>query len=316
MQLQRVGTTPILTPRTTVPWEKDAVLNAAAIYANGQFHLFYRAVAHNPGDRNRSCIGYAWSEDGVHFHRLDEPVLAAGEVAEESKGVEDPRITRIDDTYHLVYTAWDGKIAQIARATSRDLRHWQRQGIMFGYDIMGHNKNAALFPEKINGEYALIHRPLGFGAFNDAGEDKPLDMWISSSPDLRHWHGHEILLQSRRDRVPFEYRKIGIGGAPMKTDAGWLLVYHAVDQQRVYRLALVLLDYADPRRVLRRSDLPILEPEAGWEIEGDVTNVVFTCGTILRDNTLWVYYGGADTVIGLAQGDVSDFLAPPASPEA
>jgi len=312
MRLQRVSNEPILSPREDIAFEKDAVLNAAAIYADDKFHLYYRAVAHNPGDRNRSCIGYAWSHDGVHFERMDTPLLATGERPEESKGLEDARLTKIDDTYHLVYTAWNEKQTEISRATSTDLIHWERQGIMFGYEQMGNNKNAALFPEKINGEYALIHRPIGFGAFDDSGEKTPLDMWISFSPDLVHWHDHQVLMRTRRDEVPFEWWKIGTGGVPMKTDAGWLLVYHAVDYKRIYRLGLVLFDLNDPTKILKRTDEPILEPETEWELNGDVNNVVFTCGTVLRGTELWVYYGGADKYIGLAKGDVAEFLGVPA----
>ena len=309
MNLQRVGSSPILTPRTHVPWEKDAVLNTAAIHADGQFHLFYRAVAHNPGDRNRSAIGHAWSTDGIHFDRADEPVIRSGESPDERRGAEDPRITKIGDTCHLVYTAYSGERTQLARASSKDLRTWTRHGVMFGYDIMGNNKNGALFPELINGEYALIHRPIGW-TFDDSGEKSPLDMWVSFSPDLVKWHNHRRLLRTRRGQVPFEHRKIGVGGCPHKTDAGWLIVYHAVDINRVYRLALVLLDLNDPLKVIRRSDAPILQPEFGWEIEGDTKNVVFTCGTVILGTELWVYYGGADTVIGLAKGDIADFLRP------
>lgn len=309
MQLQRVGDAPILTPRKDVPWEKDAVLNAAAIHVDGTFHLFYRAIAHSPGDANRSSIGHAWSADGVHFQRHDAPLLASGTCPEESTGLEDPRITLIDDTYYLVYTAWNEVHAQIALATSHDLRQWQRHGVIFGYEQMGNNKNAALFPEKIHGEYALLHRPLGFGDFDDSGEQTPLDMWISYSPDLIHWHDHQLLLKTRRGEVAFEHRKIGAGSSPHRTEAGWLLVYHTVDIDRVYRLALVLLDLQDPCKVLNRSMEPILQPEARWELAGDVQNVVFTCGSVLRGNELWVYYGGADSVIGLAKGDISEFLA-------
>ena len=308
MKLERVGDGPVLMPRKDVPWEKDAVLNTAATHAGGKFHLFYRAVAHNPGDRNRSCIGHAWSQDGVHFERADDPILRSNECPEETQGVEDPRITKIGNTYHLVYTAWNNKQVQIAQASSRDLKQWTRHGIMFGYDQMGNNKNGALFPGKVNGEYALIHRPLGFGVFDDSGEKTPLDMWISFSPDLVQWHGHQRLLETRRGQVAWEHRKVGVGASPIKTKAGWLVVYHAVDQDRVYRLALVLLDRKNPLRVLKRSDEPILEPAVGWEVEGDTKNVVFTCGAVLLGTTLWVYYGGADTVIGLAKGDVSEFL--------
>ena len=130
LRLKRVGRGPILKPREEVPWEKDTVFNTAAIYDNGRFHLLYRAVAHNPGDRNRSWIGYASSEDGIHFDRLDQPVLSPNEVPEEAQGVEDPRVTKIGDTYYMLYTAYDLKRTQVAMASSRDLIHWERHGIV------------------------------------------------------------------------------------------------------------------------------------------------------------------------------------------
>jgi len=300
MKLTRVTDGPILTPRKDVPWEKDAVLNAAAIHAGGKFHLFYRAVAHNLGDPNRSSIGHAWSDDGVHFERADQPILRSNERPEEAQGVEDPRITRIGDTFHLVYTAYDGRRIQIARATSTDLTHWTRHGVMMPRDLFGDNKNGGLFPEEIGGRYALIHRPLGSGP--------PHDMWLSFSDDLANWTAHRRLLRARRGEVDWEYSKIGIGAPPHKTDRGWLMVYHAVDKQMTYRLGLVLMDLENPLKIIKRTDQPILEPAADWELKGDVNNVVFTCGTVLLGNDLWVYYGGADTVIGLARGNVSEFL--------
>ena len=308
MKLVRVGSEPILKPRKDVPWEKDAVLNTAACYADGKFHLFYRAVAHNPGDPNRSCIGYAWSDDGIHFERLDDPILRPGERPEEAQGVEDPRITLLEGTWHLLYTAYDGTYTQISRAILKDdQKTWEKTGICFGYDILGQNKDAALFPERINGEYCLIHRPSGFlGA--PRAENETDDIWISYSTDLSHWHGHTRFMKARRGEIDWEYTKNGLAGTPHKTEAGWLTVYHAVDKNSIYRLGLALLDLEDPTKVLKQTDEPILSPEVGWEIEGDVNNVVFSCGSVLLGNELWVYYGGADTVIGLAKGDVSEFL--------
>ncbi|MCX5671769.1 MAG: hypothetical protein NTU94_10670, partial [Planctomycetota bacterium] len=152
-----------------------------------------------------------------------------------------------------------------------------------------------------------IHRPMGFAWGEEGG---PLDMWLSLSPDLNNWRGHRRLLRARRGEVDWEYGKIGLGAPPFKTDAGWLMVYHAVDRKMVYRLGIALLDLKNPTKVIKRTDQPILQPEADWETRGDVSNVVFTCGAVLLGTELWVYYGGADTVIGLAKGDVSEFLRP------
>ncbi|HBF82247.1 MAG TPA: glycosidase [Streptomyces sp.] len=304
MQLERVTDQPVLRPRPDVPWEKDAVLNAAVCEADGLVHLFYRAVAHKPGDPNRSAIGHAWSADGVHFERADEPILAPGTCPEEAQGVEDPRITYLEGTWHLTYTGYDGARTVARRATSPDLQTWTRQGTVLPWEPFGNEKNTALFPARIGGRYALLHRPMG-----GAGTVyEPHSVWLGYSDDLQTWTDHQLILPARRGQVAWEYAKNGIGGPPHRVDEGWLLVYHAVDAKMVYRLGLALLDADDPSRILRQTDEPILAPEVGWEVEGDVNNVVFTCGSLLRGTELSVYYGGADTVIGLARGDVSGFL--------
>ena len=292
LRLHRVGDGPILSPRPDVPWEKDTVFNTAAIHANGKFHLLYRGVAHTPGDPNRSSIGYASSTDGVHFDRRDAPILSPGVVPEEAQGVEDPRVTKLDDTYVMLYTAYDGIHTQIAMATSEDLIRWKRHGIVLGYELFGNNKDAALFPERIGGRYCMMHRP------------EP-DIYLAFSDDLHRWTDHVRIMEPVFE---WERRKIGGGAVPIRTEAGWLVIYHGVDDDLGYRLGVALLDLEDPTRVIARQPEPILEPAADWELTGDVNNVVFTCGAVLRDHELWVYYGAADTVIGLAKGRIDDFL--------
>lgn len=292
MKLERLSPDPILTPRKGVPWEKDAVFNCAAVYHDGTFHLLYRAVAHNPGDHNRSSIGYAWSRDGIHFDRLDEPVLSPGEVPDEAQGVEDPRVTRLGDTFTMLYTAYDATHTNVAMASSRDLKTWAREGIIIPHELFGSNKDAALFPEPIGGRYCTLHRP-------------PPDIYIAYSDDLHTWTDHQRVMSPE---LPWEAHKIGGGAPPIRTEAGWLEVYHGVDANSVYRLGLVLLDLEDPSKVVKRQPEPILEPETDWELFGDVPNVVFACGAVLLGAELWVYYGAADTVIGVAKGDVGEFL--------
>jgi predicted GH43/DUF377 family glycosyl hydrolase len=292
MQLQRVGSGPVLTPRPEVAWEKDTVFNTAAIHDRGRFHLLYRAVAHNPGDRNRSWIGYASSRDGIHFERLAEPVLSPAVVPEEAKGVEDPRVIKFEDTYYMCYTAYDGSRCQIALASSRDLLHWEREGVIMSDEPFGWNKDASLFPAKFGGRWCLMHRP------------EP-DIWLSFGASYHEWTEHRCIMQREFE---WEATKIGGGAQPILTDAGWLLVYHGVDAGMCYRLGLALLDRDDPTKVLRRHPEPVLSPEEPWELRGDVANVVFSCGAVLLGHELWVYYGCADTVIGLAKGDVREFL--------
>ncbi|MFP4057774.1 MAG: glycosidase [Candidatus Brocadiia bacterium] len=292
MKLERLSPDPVLTPREDVPWEKDAVLNPAAVHHRGRVHLLYRAVAHRPGDRNRSSIGYAWSDDGLHFHRLDQPVLRPGQVPGEAKGVEDPRVTRIGETFHMLYTAYDGTKTEVARATSADLRSWRRQGVAIGHELFGDNKDAALFPRTFAGRYAALHRP-------------PPNIVLSYSRDLAEWTDHAVVMGPEQE---WERAKIGAGAQPIRTDAGWVCVYHGVAEGHVYRLGIALLDLEEPSKVLRRQAEPILEPETEWERRGEVPNVVFACGAVLLGRELWVYYGGADSVIGVARGDIREFL--------
>ena len=294
LRLQRVSQKPILRPRQDIPWEKDAVFNCAAVYDDGLFHLLYRAVAHNPDDLNRSSIGYAWSRDGVHFERLSEPVLSPGLVPEESQGVEDPRITRVGDTYYMLYTAYNGHDTDVAMVTSKDLRHWQREGVIFSHTLpFGNNKDAAFFPEKIGGRFVSLHRPMP-------------NIYIAYSDDLHDWRDHTLVMERE---FPWESVKIGGSVPPIKTDKGWLVIYHGVDDKYFYRLGVALLDLENPAKVIKRQAEPILGPELPWELEGDVPNVVFSCGAVLRGSTLWVYYGGGDLVIGAAKANIDAFLS-------
>lgn len=280
MKLQRYAGNPILKPKREHPWEALNVFNAAAVYYNGLFHLLYRAQ----GPNYVSTIGYAVSRDGFDWLRLDRPVLEPANEF-ETKGVEDPRITRIGDTFYMAYTAYSDHGTRVSLAASSNLIAWERLGVILpGED----NKDVALFPEKIGGRYILLHR-------------RPPHIWIAYSDDLLHWTDHQVIIRPRPET--WEHLKIGIAGPPEKTDYGWLLIYHGVDADKVYRLGVALLDLDDPSKVIRRQEEPILEPEEEWELHGDVPNVVFSCGQVMMNDALYVYYGGADRVIGVATAD-------------
>lgn len=290
IRLQRLVTSPVLVPDPTHPWEQAAVFNPAVVYENGIFHLLYRACdqpfrfdAPVPAARFTSVIGHATSRDGIHFERDPAPVLA-GQGPQEAWGVEDPRITRISDTYYMLYTAFGGRTwtdYRIALAWSRDLVHWEGRRILLDEP----NKDAALFPERIGGRYVLLHR-------------REPDIWLAWSDDLRVWTDHRVLMQPRDGA--WDSLKIGAAGPPIRTDDGWLLFYHGVDGRRTYRLGVALLDARDPARVLARQAEPVLEPELDWERRGLVPEVVFSCGAADVGDSYYVYYGAADTVIGVA----------------
>jgi predicted GH43/DUF377 family glycosyl hydrolase len=285
MQLQRYTGNPILKPRAEHTWEAKAVFNGAAVYHNRLFHMLYRAVATNLV----STIGYAVSQDGFDWLRLDRPVLEPANEF-ETKGVEDPRITRIDDTFYMTYTAYSERGMRVSLAASSNLIAWEQLGIILPDED---NKDAVLFPEQLGGCYILLHR-------------RPPDIWIACSNDLLHWTDHRVIMRPRPGT--WEALKIGAAGPPVKTDHGWLLIYHGVDEDHVYRLGVALLDLYDPTVVLKRQEAPILEPEEEWERHGDVSNVVFSCGQVMRDDVLYVYYGGADTAIGVATADMKQVL--------
>lgn len=292
IKLKRLINKPVLTPDKSHQWEQEAVFNAATVYENGLIHLLYRASDNkfycgkdkpDPDKKFVSSIGYAVSTDGLEFNRMIKPIFK-GDVIQEDWGVEDPRITKLEDTYYMLYTGFGGRNwddIRICLATSKNLIEWKRQGIVLDEK----NKDAALFPEKINGKYVLLHR-------------REPDIWLAYSDDLKNWYDHQVIMSLRVSS--WEEKKIGIAGVPIKTKKGWLLIYHGVDNKHVYRLGLAILDINDPAKIIYRQEEPILEPELEWEKEGLVPNVVFSCGAVELEDNIYVYYGGADTVIGVA----------------
>lgn len=287
MRLQRYEKNPILLPlpQPLHEWEALNVFNAAVVYHNGLFHMLYRAQ----GLDYVSRLGYAVSPDGYTWARLDKPVFEPAEPW-ESYGVEDPRITYIDGTFYMCYTAYSEKGIRACLARSQNLITWERMGIVLPDED---NKDHVLFPEKINGRYAMFHR-------------RYPDIWIAYSDDLLHWTDHTIVMRPRYNL--WDELKIGAGGPPIRTPHGWLVIYHGVDEHHVYRLGAALLDLEDPAFVLARPETPILEPEERWECKGDVPNVVFTCANVVLDDTLYVFYGGADRVMAVATCSFSALL--------
>ncbi len=278
VKLRRFRGNPILAPLPEHEWENRTVFNCGVAQTDGAVVLLYRAQGLTS---DVSRLGLAVSTDGFHFSRLDRPVFEPA-VETEVWGVEDARVTRIDDRWHMLYTAWSPLGIQVAMASSTDFFSWRRHGIVIpGPD----NKDAAIFPERVDGRYVMFHRI-------------PPDIWLAYSDDLTHWGDYRKIMEPRPGN--WDSLKIGAGGPPLKTERGWLCIYHGVSPDRVYRLGVVLLDLDDPSRVVNWPKGAILEPEEPWEREGDVPNVVFTCGTAELGDDYFVYYGGADKVIGVA----------------
>lgn len=330
VRLRRFSEQPILVSRPEVRWERGACLNTAVWFEGGVWYLFYRAIDHETGWKQgvqgkgpyTTSVGLALSNDGVNFSRMDQPVIPFGFYGPDTEA-QDCRVVKIEDLYYLTYCLYDKKkgLPTTGYSVSTDLVHWRHCGELTPFSEFGFNKNAALFPEKIGGRFCLLHRPeaasfrhLPIGQFNwrtwsrgEAMDDSQLPgVTISYSDDLRNWTDSEVVIAPRYGL--WDGTKTGAGAPPIRTDSGWLNVYHGVDDNHIYRLGLALHDLNDPTVILKRQVEPILEPELEWEKHGDVDGAIFTCGAVLQGTNLRVYYAGADTVIGMADADVSQFL--------
>jgi beta-1,2-mannobiose phosphorylase / 1,2-beta-oligomannan phosphorylase len=294
MKFQRHAANPILKPNPLNAWEALNVFNPSVIYYEGLFHMHYRAQ----GVDYVSRIGYAVSKDGVHFNRLQEPVLSPSS-ALDARGVEDPRVTLLENRFYMAYTAYGNKYLHgdvqgtitPMYAVSDNLITWTTLGpLVEGED----NKDHALFPAKIGGKYLSFHR-------------RPPAIWLASSTDLKTWGEHTKILEPRPGL--WDGLRVGAGGPPIETEEGWLIIYHGYDEARVYCMGTALLDKNDPRKVLKRPEANVLAPHETWELKGDVPNVVFGCANPVVDGTVYLYYGGADRVIGLATANLAELLA-------
>lgn len=235
-----------------------------------------------------SHLRLARSRDGIQF-TVDEKPFLFPERPDESFGLEDARITQIDDEYWITYTAVSENGPAVGLAVTKDFVTVERKGLI----LPPPNKDVAFFPEKIGGLYHLLHRPM----VADIG--KP-SVWLSTSPDGVNWGNHRFLFGGRGS--DWEGLKIGGGPEPMRTDEGWLVLYHGTSTATEYTLALALLDAADPTRILDRSTAPLLRPELPWEREGFFPNVVFSNGWVrMPDGRILVYYGAADFCVGVAE---------------
>ncbi|NOU58254.1 glycoside hydrolase family 130 protein [Marinifilum caeruleilacunae] len=242
-----------------------------------------------------SHIRLARSKDGVNFEVENQPFIYPT-LDCECFGVEDARIVHLNNTYYINYTAVSGDGYVTYLAETKDFKTVKKLGIIFP----PLNKDVAFFPEKINGKFAAIHRPdnKGFGLPS---------IWYATSPDMMNWGEHFCLL--RPDNTKSEQQKIGGGSSPIKTEKGWLVLYHAKGENSVYTLKLLLLDLQDPTKIIKKADVPVLLPETEYEKNGFFPNVVFTNGMVEEDDgELWVYYGACDETVCLARTSITDLL--------
>lgn len=327
----------VLLRKTALGFENEGVLNPAVIKEGHYIHLFYRAVSKG----NYSSIGYCKLKDPLTVEeRADSPVLFP-QFNYESHGVEDPRITKIEELYYLTYTAYDGVNALGALAISTDLAHWEKLGIIvprITYTEFSHlarskeiinekylrynkheqgeekdnkqiliwDKNVIFFPRRINGQLHFLHRvrpDIQIVAVNSL-QDLTTGFW-------QNYFLHFDLAIVLSPKYKHEVSYIGGGCPPIETEHGWLLIYHGVHDTTkgyVYSACAALLDLENPRKEIARLPYPLFKPEFEWELKGEVNNVCFPTGSVVTGDTLYVYYGAADEQIATATISLTELL--------
>jgi predicted GH43/DUF377 family glycosyl hydrolase len=333
-RIVRCPENPIVVPGI-YDWRRAVVFNPGAIHAHGRFYLFERAAG---GLRPfHCCIGALVSDDGVNFQHLSpEPVFTPEMAGSRHGSVQDPRVVALDGRYVMTYAfrpfAWNSSPTGVGvpessqasypgfsgapesnqtrsgLAVSDDLVSWRHHGWVTPPEL--DDRDVVLFPERIGGRYAALRRPLQLVG-PEWGTDKP-SIWISFSSDLVSWSAPELVAVPHET---WENDRIGAAAPPIRTEAGWLLLHHGVqnedgtDRRVVYRTGALLLDLADPRRVIARTRTPILEPEAYYERFGlYIPNVVFPTGAVVVNDTVWIYYGVCDTAIALGTVPLDDLV--------
>jgi predicted GH43/DUF377 family glycosyl hydrolase len=287
--IKRLSDEPILTPRAG-QFDDLAAYNPTALKVGNKTVLLYRAQ----NKKGTSQIGYAESIDGIHFTQSKEPVLKPETDYEKDGGIEDPRIVKIGDVYYLTYTGYNKVDAQLCLASSRDLKKWDRVGIILPANKGTWNekwtKSGAILTTKVNGKYWMYYLGTADGADQ---------MGVATSTDLKHWQdATKVPVLGKRPGM-FDSKVVEPGPAPLLTKDGILLIYNGADDKLVYRTGWVLFDKKDPTKVLKRSDKPFFAPEKKWEIEGQVPNVVFVEGMTQDNANLRLYYGAGDTSTGV-----------------
>ncbi len=288
----RLSETPVISPQGD-GWEAAGSFNPSVVIRDGKIVMLYRAQ----DKQGTSRLGYAESVDGVHFTRRSEPVFSPEEDYEKDGGVEDPRLVQFGDTYYLTYTGYNKKDAQLCLATSKDLIHWERKGVMLpaykGRWNVGWTKSGAIVPEKIDGKYWMY--------FLGTAADKNDQVGLATSTDMLHWTeaSDAPVLAVRAHK--FDARVAEPGPAPIVTPKGIVLIYNGADDNLVYRTGLAMFDRKNPGVLISRTDDPVFAPEKGWEKVGQVPNVVFVEGMLRQEKRYLFYYGGADRTIGVAE---------------
>lgn len=297
---------PIMKPSDT-GFDSRNIYNMATIRENGVTYMLYRGEDKSePQGQITGRIGLATSKDGIHFEREDKPIIVP-EYDYEKKGIEDPRLIKVKDTYYLTYTAYDGDKARLCMATSNDLRNWQKHGPLFP-DFPatgGWTKSGAILPEKVKSGLFKDRYVMYFGDTN---------IWMAFSDDLLHWTPiMNPVIKTRGDK--FDSNLVEPGPPPFYTKDGILMIYNSNGgdggEHKNYNVGAVLFDKNDPTKIIARTDKPILSPTQDWEKHGYIDNVVFAEGMTVQNGKVDIYYGGADRYIGLAVAAVAPAMQSP-----
>ncbi len=301
---KRYKDNPILVP-SMWPYRVNSVFNAGAAIYQDKVLLLVRVE----DMRGFSHLSKAVSEDGLTKWEIDPvPTFAPDpeNYPEEHYGIEDPRIIKLEEDYHynlgfaVVYTSFSKSGPLVSLAVTDDFKTYKRIGVIMPPD----DKDASIFPRRFNGRWALLHRPVSGNSALGA------NIWLSYSPDLIHWGNSGVLLPARKGSWWDAY-KIGLGPQPIETPEGWLIIYHGVKSTAagsIYRLGLALLDLDDPSKVIRRSDEWVFGPNEIYERIGDVPDVTFPCGAVVRGDELMMYYGAADTTVAVAVASMKEVI--------
>ncbi|RJQ36948.1 hypothetical protein C4559_04430 [Candidatus Microgenomates bacterium] len=311
IRVKRNPNNPILTPINEHSWESKAVMNASVVIKDKTFHMFYRALGSEskifPSGKiyHRSYIGYAQGIDGIHFLRRNEPLIKP-QAKWEALGCEDPRVTKIGNSYYVFYTAIsEGEKTdlnvQIAGASTDDFKDIKKLGVI---SLDGRCKAAALFPEKINNKFAFLYTQ-NADSSNSTIYYAQVDS-ITKLFDKNKW--------AKTEKIPLltpsanAYRGPELGAVPIKTSAGWLLIYCPESFKREWFIGAALLDLHDPTKIIGKTKEPLLKPEMNYELSGYTNNVAFPSGAVIRDQVVFIYYGGADTGVCLATCTLKQLL--------
>jgi len=327
MQLKKYADNPILVPTGEGDWEAIQVCNPGAVLRDGKVYMLYRASAESHDYRIH--MGLAVSEDGYTFERASDRPIYNPQQQFEAGCVEDPRIVEFDGYYYITYACravpytqfMEGRgpkfpddasrcfkedLTRTGLLRTRDFREYECLGPITGDDV--DDRDVVIFPEKVNGRYVMLRRPMDWVG-PEYGCDAP-SIWMAFSDDLLTWKDDVLLATADLD-APWQGTKIGGSTPPIKTDRGWLMMYHGVEganETRVYRQGVMMLDLEDPTKIISRPKGFILEPTADFEVNGLEHDVVFATANVVIGDEVFVYYGGADTVVCLATAKLDELI--------